>query len=350
MKQRAEQVLHKVMRRMAYQEVGLASMDTERMKRVILAVDDTDDATKATSTGEIAGLIADEVPSLGGRVVLGVTRHQLLIADDVPYTSHNSAMAFEAYLPEGAAEELRARAISIIADNRAESSDPGLAVAELPDLWSEEELTQLTSLATFGYRAKREFCSISEAYELAKSVSWLELSEHGGKGCGVVGALAGVGLRLDGNDGRFRGKWNLRRICGFDGMQQVAVGEVVTCLAGGLHGGVQVLDLYGDLMDDKVPFSLGQDVKPLLKDGKLSIVCEHSNGVAYPCKKADLGEMGNVCGSWRQVCEGFEWDNDPEECIDTQPACKNCLYRRWVPRGFKCVLPEMQTKAQIKCG
>ena len=34
----------------------------------------------------------------------------------------------------------------------------------------------------------------------------IHLSEHGGKGIGVIGALAGVGLRMSGNDGRFRGK------------------------------------------------------------------------------------------------------------------------------------------------
>jgi hypothetical protein len=33
----------------------------------------------------------------------------------------------------------------------------------------------------------------------------VHLTENGGTGDGIVGALAGTGLRLDGNDGRFRG-------------------------------------------------------------------------------------------------------------------------------------------------
>lgn len=34
----------------------------------------------------------------------------------------------------------------------------------------------------------------------------IHLSEHGGTGQGIIGALAGAGLRLSGNDGRFKGK------------------------------------------------------------------------------------------------------------------------------------------------
>ena len=34
---------------------------------------------------------------------------------------------------------------------------------------------------------------------------FIHLSEHGGTGDGIIGALAGTGLRLSGNDGRFRG-------------------------------------------------------------------------------------------------------------------------------------------------
>lgn len=340
MKERAQRVLQDMAQRVRQ---GGGDDGGEGLVRVILCVDDTDDASKATSTGEIAGLIADEVPALGGHVVLGITRHQLLIADDVPYTSHNSAMAFEARLPQGAASELRARAIDIIGSHRAASSDPGLCVAVLPDTWDGEHIAQLARVVVFGYRAKEDLCTIDEAYELAAGVPWLELSEHGGNGDGVVGALAGVGLRADGNDGRFRGKWVLRRICGFaDDAQEATVGEVSARLAAGLAGHVQVLDVRGRELADRTPLALDRDVKPLLKDGRLTIVCEVVDGMARPCKKADLGEMGNVCGSWRQVCESFEWDNDPEECVDAQPSCKNCLYRRWVARGFKCVLPEMQ--------
>ena len=42
------------------------------------------------------------------------------------------------------------------------------------------------------------------AYDLAEKLG-VHLSEHGGTGQGVVGALAGIGLRISGKDGRMKG-------------------------------------------------------------------------------------------------------------------------------------------------
>lgn len=60
--------------------------------KVYICVDDTDDLSKSTSTGKIADLIAEQVAALGCRAEKGVTRHQLLLHEDIAYTSHNSAM------------------------------------------------------------------------------------------------------------------------------------------------------------------------------------------------------------------------------------------------------------------
>ena len=78
------------------------------MAHVVVCVDDTDDVTKSTSTGKVAGTIAGACEALGGRLRLGTTRHQLLLSPDVPYTSHNSSMCFEAEVPCERVEELRA--------------------------------------------------------------------------------------------------------------------------------------------------------------------------------------------------------------------------------------------------
>lgn len=74
-----------------------------------------------------------------------------------------------------------------------------------------------------------------------------------------------------------------------------------------------------------------------LRDGALTFVTQMEAGVAVPCEKIDLGQIGNG-GSWRQYCERFEHDTDGEECdADMRPGCRNCLYRWWTPRGFACV-------------
>jgi len=53
-------------------------------------------------------------------------------------------------------------------------------------------------------KAQREVLTKEDGYRLA-NVLKIHLSEHGGTGLGVIGALAGAGLRLSGNDGQFMG-------------------------------------------------------------------------------------------------------------------------------------------------
>ena len=57
-------------------------------------------------------------------------------------------------------------------------------------------------------RAKSTVLNKEDAYSLAENLG-IHLSEHGGTGEGIIGALAGIGLRLSGNDGRFKGKFDL---------------------------------------------------------------------------------------------------------------------------------------------
>jgi hypothetical protein len=83
-------------------------------------------------------------------------------------------------------------------------SDPGLCVAQLSDSLDGE------SLEAFGKAAKSRVLTKSDAYSLAARTG-VHLTEHGGTGQGVVGALAGIGLRLSGNDGRYRGWYHLGR-------------------------------------------------------------------------------------------------------------------------------------------
>lgn len=310
-----------------------------RFEHLVVCVDDTDDVTKATSTGEIAGLMVDAALAMGGFVRLGITRHQLLLRDDVPYTSHNSSMAFELAVPLGSCEEFRRRAIEVIEERRADASDPGFCVAcvsQAARRCAENAFfAECDALVSFGNRAKVEFCSKESAYALAESVPWVTLSEHGGDGAGVVGALAGVGLRLGGNDGRFRGKWDFLKLCAGD--SALTVGSVTAALSRRLNGTVNLVDLDGELLDDGIPFVIEREGKPVLRNGALTVVCEVGGEGARPCRKADLGDWGNACFDSSLSCGAFEWDNDIEECLDARPACWNCLHRRWTSMGMCCV-------------
>ncbi|MCG8619568.1 MAG: hypothetical protein MI802_25385 [Desulfobacterales bacterium] len=167
-----------------------------------VCVDDTDmPGTKGT--GWLVQNICREMEKEGIGTCSPVSRHQLFVHDDIPFTSHNSAMSFEIDLINGYGEaQLIRRMINALETRSARGSDPGLCVAgEIP-----EEARQ--RLTTFGRTAKRQICTKPQAYALARELG-IHLSEHGGTGDGIIGAVAGIGLRLSGDDGRYRGWYHL---------------------------------------------------------------------------------------------------------------------------------------------
>lgn len=171
--------------------------------RVLICIDDTDNIDTKRGTGQLASQLAGDIEERKWGKCEPVTRHQLLVHPDVPYTSHNSAMCFAAEVPDdGALEDIIEYSASFLEKERASGSDPGLCVV-VP-----ERLSNPGWLIAYGFSAKQEVLNKHYAYDIAREMG-IYLSEHGGTGDGVVGALAGSGLRLSGNDGRFRGKLSI---------------------------------------------------------------------------------------------------------------------------------------------
>ena len=170
------------------------------MSTYLVSFDDTDNLETIGTGHVLAGFLA-ELPCKTSYI----TRHQLFVDERVPFTSHNSAMCAQV---EGEMELawLIERAAHFLEASRAEGSDPGLCVAPLDDI------AHIAQLVEWGRRAKSEVLFKADAYELAAQCG-VHLSEHGGDGQGVVGALAAVGLRLSGNDGRVRGKARIEAGC-----------------------------------------------------------------------------------------------------------------------------------------
>lgn len=163
------------------------------MHRYYLSFDDTDN-TETPGTGHLLQDFLDSLPY----DCAFISRHQLFVHSDVPYTSHNSAMC--ALISESADFNLLVSdASAYLRSHSAPGSDPGLCVADCQNLLRPERIVE------WGYRAKKEILQKSEAYSLANECG-VHLSEQGGDGQGVVGALAAVGLRISGNDGRVKGK------------------------------------------------------------------------------------------------------------------------------------------------
>lgn len=166
--------------------------------QIYLAIDDTD-TLGAPGSGQLAEILAGKLQQ-GGlvRSCSNISRHQLFIDDNIPYTSHNSAMCFSADLVDSTLDNIIGYASRFLTSSAAPGSDPGLCIVR-----DSAEL-DTAPLINFGKEAKESILTKDHAYKIADRPG-IHLSEHGGTGGGVIGALAGIGLRLTGEDGRFRG-------------------------------------------------------------------------------------------------------------------------------------------------
>ena len=345
--------------------------------RVVVCIDDTDDLSKQTSTGAVAEALAQNAELFGGKVELDVTRHQLLLDPRVPYTSHNSAMAFVMRMPAAAVEGFKREARIFVDVMRAPSSDPGLCVGVVPaddDPW-------LAVFFEYGRKAQREYIPQEEAFALAERIPWLSLDGLGGTNDGVVGALAGAALRLEGEDGRFRGKWCITqegvsfsnraakggghgkgngtgggrgkgdgngrgrgkgtgggKVVELPKGDELTLGQVKGLLASAVDHDVIIEGPMGKQYDDAMPVLLCDQVKPLLRHGTLTVLAVPQDGALRLLAKDDLDTLDELEDA-AQCCEFFAFDNDDEEFHAKQgdKSCANCLYRRVEAGGFSCM-------------
>jgi hypothetical protein len=236
--------------------------------RVLICIDDTDNID-SKGTGELAAAIAGGIEKQGWGKSYGITRHQLLIHPDIPYTSHNSSMCFPVDTTQPYLKNIINYSAEMLDRESAAGSDPGLCVC-VPQL-----LSNRSELVNFGYKAKETVLTKDDAYNLA-SVLNIHLSEHGGTGQGVIGALAGAGLRLGGNDGRFKGKLKIdtpdNTIC---------VGDLLSHYPVDL---VQSLD--GQVLNNSEVIHLGDKVKTvLLEDKSVMLVYREKSETGALCWK-----------------------------------------------------------------
>ncbi|BBZ36975.1 hypothetical protein [Mycobacterium conspicuum] len=167
---------------------------------LLIGIDDTDDLA-SPGTGRRARALLRELADAGLGRPAGATRHQLLVDDRIPYTSHNSSACLAWRSADGDPQAVAADVVALAGRFLERvcppDADPGLAVA-IPGRLN----GTIPALVDFGRRAKREVLRTSDARDLAATLG-VHLSGHGGTRDGVLGALAAVGLHLSGNDGLF---------------------------------------------------------------------------------------------------------------------------------------------------
>jgi len=206
---------------------------------------------KTKGTGWLMEQACTEMEERGLGQFSRISRHQLFVHEDVPYTSHNSSMCVEITACPSADELVRYMQ-RYLETRAAHGSDPGLCM--ISDTLSEDARQHLVH---FGLAAKTTVLNKKLAYALAQQLS-IHLTEHGGTGDGVVGALAGVGLRMMGNDGRYRG-WHHLGPAGTV-MQSGEITRLCTAR--------MILDENGNPLADSVPVILQDRIKLIRRNSQ----------------------------------------------------------------------------------
>ena len=227
--------------------------------KILISIDDTDDID-SRGTGDVAELMAQGLTDSGLAECGRVTRHQLLVHPDIAYTSHNSAMCFPAEVDVDSLDAVTAWCEATLAAESVAAADPGLCVAAV------ETLAEPDVLVAYGRDAKERVFSKDEAYRIAGDQR-VHLSEHGGTGIGVIGALAGAGLRLSGNDGRFKGKFAIPG-------DESGVARVRDIRGYGVES---VRTLNGDVLGDEEPVLVGPECKLVLLAGEAVLLVVPTN-------------------------------------------------------------------------
>lgn len=186
---------------------------------IYVGIDDTD-TLESRGTGRLARNIATALAYK--YQIFGVTRHQLFVHPDIPFTSHNSCAVIHVEANLNMIEDIFCSTKKLMLDDFIEGSDPGLAVADT---------SQITSGAVaFGQDAKTIIVTQERAREVAKNCS-IQFEGLGGTQGGVIGAIAGLGLASIKNDGRFLLKGKNRELKGIRPISEIfgaGIDEILT--------------------------------------------------------------------------------------------------------------------------
>jgi len=175
-----------------------------------IALDDTD-MPGSVGTGRLAREIAEELRE--EYPVYAVTRHQLFVHPDIPYTSHNSCAVIHMLDADGDPRAaLMDRVSTLMRDRFVEGSDPGLAIARTCDV--------TPAMYLFGFTAKERVLTQAQARAIAANGK-IPLRGLGGTEGGVIGALAGIGLAASQSDGRFLFVGSIRDIRGSQSVERL---------------------------------------------------------------------------------------------------------------------------------
>lgn len=225
------------------------------MNTYLIGIDDTDNL-QSRGTGYRARQMGLSLQQAGWGELLGITRHQLLVHPDIPYTSHNSSACLEVKSDKLAG--LTSFCRNFLLHESAEGSDAGLCIACLDRI--DEEVIQ------WGERARKEVLKKEEAHLLAEKHG-IFLEGLTGIRIGVIGSLAAIGLQKAGNDGRYLWLKAMRELTGVHSAK-----ELLTLLR------IESIETKQGIVvsvDDTI--DVGEWFRPIRKNKKITLIVEKND-------------------------------------------------------------------------
>lgn len=213
----------------------------------LVGIDDTDNA-ESIGTGRLARMLADHLEARGLLAETSVTRHQLLVHPEIPYTSHNSSACIAGRARGADRSAIAESAAAFLRDHFHAGANPGLCVCAPGAVPA--------SLLALARRAQREVLGL-ESFDRALAREDLELRFSGDTGQGRIGASSGVALRSTGDDGRFIALRGIRDLGG-----ALAVAEILT-----RSGVARVESERGEVLGERDVVDTGDWVRPSLRGG-----------------------------------------------------------------------------------
>jgi hypothetical protein len=213
----------------------------------LIAIDDTDNL-ESVGTGKLARWLAAGLNEIGLIEAHTVTRHQLLVHPDVPYTSHNSSACIATRAESDAGDAIFEAAQAFLLEHEHAGANPGLCVLEadaVPAL-----------LPEIGRRAQSEVLDLA-GFDAEIAGLGLRVWSRGETGQGRIGAVCGVGLRSTGEDGRFIDLAGIRQVGG-----RATVDEILA-----LTGVDRVVDEAGHDLQGSEKIETRDWIRPELRGG-----------------------------------------------------------------------------------
>lgn len=250
--------------------------EMEQQKYYLLGIDDTDNAD-SRGTGFMSRQLAHQIMDSGIGKVDSITRHQLYVHKSIRYTSQNSSACLKVFTED--LDGMIQLAEQHLQANSANGSDAGMCISQHDQL--------CTAIITWGNDAKNTVLTMEEARIIADTCG-IYLKGFTGNFEGIIGALAAVGLRAGGNDGRFIWRKRQKELRDLD-EGVTSIGRLKKELD--LDG---VISLENEEPGDEESIFLNKWVRPILKNDKALLIVEKN-----------------------YKNNGYEWELTPKEVIRT---------------------------------